>query len=56
MRASYLEAQTMMEWRLTPSEWDQISADDKAFMMATLRVNRGMEAWEAEIHRINASH
>ena len=50
----FLQAQAMMDWRVTPTEWDALTPDDKAFMMATTRVRHGMEAWEAEQSRRKA--
>ena len=43
----FAEVETAHEWRLTPSQFDACSADDKALMTAYCSTVGRMRAWES---------
>ena len=44
----FLEMRAAREWRLKPSEWDALSEDDKAEMIAFVTTEDKMRAREQE--------
>ena len=38
----------MKTWRLTPSQWEKTSRDDRAEMMALLKAEAMMQSYEAD--------
>lgn len=36
-------------WGLTPSQWDSLSSEDRAQMVAYVRVTSAMAAWDAQV-------
>lgn len=48
MTQRFQELTTAKAWGIKPSEWDELSGDDKGWMMALDQTQARMAAWEQE--------
>ncbi len=46
--------QAARAWGKVPSEWDALTSDDRIEMLALVRVENRMSAWDAQVARAEA--